>query len=156
MPAGTAAGHGTHRDIELAAGANEKAPMLAGDAGDEPEPLSLDALYVLAGGFGRCQQLVLLVALWAWIVHGAQVMSMVFYALYGLSISIVLKRFGAMTRTFINAAAIVLNAALDVTFFGDSISVLEATCFAVILASIFLYSNLAKDYKPPAALPSAT
>ena len=89
-------------------------------------------------------------------VGAVQVLSMVFYALYGLSISIVLKRFGAMTRTFINAAAIVLNAALDVTFFGDSISVLEATCFAVILSAIFLYSNLAKDYKPAAALPSAT
>ena len=66
------------------------------------------------------------------------------------------ERTDAMTATFINAAAIVLNAALDVTFFGDSISVLEATCFAVILSAIFLYSNLAKDYKPAAALPSAT
>ena len=46
-------------------------------------------------------------------VGAVQVLSMVFYALYGLSISIVLKRFGAMTRTFINAAAIVLNAALE-------------------------------------------
>ena len=42
------------------------------------------------------------------------------------------------------------------SWYGDSISVLEATCFAVILSAIFLYSNLAKDYKPAAALPSAT
>lgn len=35
-----------------------------------------------------------------------QIFSMVFYAVYGLSISIILKRFGAITRTFINTAAI--------------------------------------------------
>ena len=35
-------------------------------------------------------------------VGGVQVFSMVFYAIYGLSISIILKRFGAITRTFIN------------------------------------------------------
>ncbi len=38
-------------------------------------------------------------------VGGVQVFSMVFYAIYGLSISIILKRFGAITRTFINTAA---------------------------------------------------
>ena len=82
-------------------------------------------------------------------IGSVQLLSIAFFALYGLSISVVLKRFGAMARTFINAAAIVCNAALDITFFGDSISILEATCFLVILASIFLYSNLARDYKPP-------
>ena len=44
----------------------------------EQESFSLDALFVAAGGFGKCQWLVLGVALWAWVVHGAQVMSMVF------------------------------------------------------------------------------
>ena len=53
-----------------------------------------------------------------------------------------------MTRTFINAAAIVLNAAIDVTFFGTTISILEATCFVVILIAILLHSNLARHYKP--------
>jgi len=61
---------------------------------------------------------------------------------------VLIKRFGAMTRTFINAAAIVLNAAIDVTFFGTTISILEATCFVVILIAILLHSNLARHYKP--------
>jgi len=81
-------------------------------------------------------------------IGGAEVFSMFFYAVYGLSISVILKRFGAMTRTFINAAAIVLNAAIDVTFFGTTISILEATCFVVILIAILLHSNLARHYKP--------
>ena len=34
------------------------------------------------------------------------ILSIVFYAVYGLSISFVLKKFGAMTRTFINATGV--------------------------------------------------
>ena len=44
------------------------------------------------------------------VMWGVQVFSMVFYAIYGLSISIILKRFGAITRTFINTAAICFTA----------------------------------------------
>ena len=76
------AAHGSDREIELAARAHEKAPMLGEDtAGEEDmEPLSMDNLFEISGGFGRSQQYVLAVALWAWIAHGAQVMLMVFVA----------------------------------------------------------------------------
>ena len=56
--------------------------------------------------------------------------SMVFYAIYGLSISIILKRFGAITRTFINTAAICFTALIDVLFFQARRSrLLELTTF---------------------------
>ena len=42
--------------------------------------LSVDALLTSAGGFGKAQMLTTAVALFAWVVHGAQVMSMAFVA----------------------------------------------------------------------------
>ena len=87
------------------------------------------------------------------------ILAMFFYALYGLCISVILKRFGAMVRTFVNALAIVFNALLDASFFGSPVTLSDVTCFSVILCATFLYGNLAKDYKPPvdedsAALPT--
>ena len=82
-----------------------------------------------------------------------QVFSMVFYAIYGLSISVILKRFGAIARTFINTAAICCTALVDVTFFGASISVLEMTTFLVIIIAVFLHTALAR---PPLKADSPT
>ena len=85
---------------------------------------------------------------WFGKIEAIQVTSMVFYAVYGLSISVILKRFGAITRTFINTAAIVFTAVLDAIFFKDRISNLALTSFIVILAAVYAYTNLSKDYKP--------
>lgn len=76
------------------------------------------------------------------------ILAMVFYALYGLCISVILKRFGAMVRTFVNALAIVCNGLLDASFFGSPVTLSDVTCFSVILCATFLYGNLAADYKP--------
>ena len=76
------------------------------------------------------------------------ILAMLFYALYGLCISVILKRFGAMVRTFVNALAIVFNGLIDSSFFGSPITLSDMTCFSVILCATFLYGNLAKDYKP--------
>jgi hypothetical protein len=65
------------------------------------------------------------------------VAAMFFYALYGLTISVILKQFGAMTRTFINATAIVFNGLLDMLFFGTPLTLSDATCFSVILCSAY-------------------
>jgi hypothetical protein len=46
-----------------------------------------------------------------------------FSAVYGLSISVILKRFGSLTRTFISTVAVVLNAILDTMFFDETLSV---------------------------------
>lgn len=79
------------------------------------------------------------------------ILAMLFYATYGLCISVILKRFGAMVRTFINALAIVFNSLLDASFFGSPITLSDVTCFSVILCATFLYGNLAKDYRPAPA-----
>mmetsp|Transcript_14875 Transcript_14875/g.48526 ORF Transcript_14875/g.48526 Transcript_14875/m.48526 type:complete len:356 (+) Transcript_14875:114-1181(+) len=81
-------------------------------------------------------------------VGSIQVFSMVFYAIYGLSISVILKRFGAITRTFINTAAICCTALVDLYIFDASISVLELTTFVVIMIAVFLHSVLAKQITP--------
>jgi len=65
---------------------------------------------------------------------------------YGLSISVILKRFGSLTRTFISTVAIVLNAVLDTMFFGESLSVLELTTFLTIFAAIFLFTILGTSF----------
>merc|ERR1711937_1088022 len=58
------------------------------------------------------------------VVGGVQVFSMVFYAIYGLSISIILKRFGEITP-------------------------LELTTFGVIMLAVYLHTVLARNYAPP-------
>lgn len=77
-------------------------------------------------------------------VGGIQIFSMVFYAIYGLSISVILKRFGAITRTFINTAAICCTALVDLYAFGASISSLELTTFVVIMIAVYIHTVLAK------------
>ncbi len=89
-------------------------------------------------------------------VGGVQVFSMVFYAIYGLSISIILKRFGAITRTFINTAAICFTALIDVLFFGAEITPLELTTFGVIMLAVYLHTVLARNYAPPPPPPPQT
>lgn len=69
-----------------------------------------------------------------------------FSALYGLSISVILKRFGSITRTFISCMAIISNAFLDMLFFKEEMTILEVTTFATILGAIFLYSVVGEDY----------
>jgi len=66
--------------------------------------------------------------------------SVVFYAVYGLSISVIIKQFGSVTRTFVNTAAICCTALLDFVVLGEKVSVLEATTFAIILIAIYIYS----------------
>ena len=66
--------------------------------------------------------------------------SMVFYAVYGLSISVIIKQFGSVTRTFVNTAAICCTALLDFVVLGEKVSVLEGTTFAIILIAIYIYS----------------
>jgi drug/metabolite transporter (DMT)-like permease len=70
----------------------------------------------------------------------------VFNAIYGLSISVILKRFGSLTRTFISTAAIVLNAILDTLFFGEKLTSIEMTTFLTIFASIFLFTIIGDDW----------
>ena len=60
--------------------------------------------------------------------------SMVFYAIYGLSISIILKRFGAITRTFINTAAIF--GCIAGASSSAEITPLELTTFGVIMLAV--------------------
>eukprot|EP01052_Picozoa_sp_SAG31_P042197 SAG31_NODE_6626_length_1945_cov_12.028376_1_plen_365_part_00 len=114
-------------------------------------------------------------------------LSVLFYTVYGLSISVVLKcvrygthksmklcilsfvspfvmspcfvqcrRFGAMTRTFINATAIVMNGILDHLFFDSPMTINDVGCFSVILCATYLYATISKDYKPNAPLPSTS
>ena len=87
---------------------------------------------------------------WFGDIGGVQLFSMVFYAVYGLSISIILKRFGAITRTFINTVSICFTALIDVTFFGATVTPIELTTFAVIFISVFCHTVLSKNYHPPA------
>lgn len=77
-----------------------------------------------------------------------EVFSMVFFAAYGLSISIILKRFGAITRTFVNTLAICCTALIDVVFFGATVTAVELTTFAIIFIAVFLHTILAKNYHP--------
>ncbi|KAH8047012.1 pyrimidine nucleotide-sugar transmembrane transporter [Aureococcus anophagefferens] len=74
-------------------------------------------------------------------IGAVEVLSMVFAA-YGLSISIILKRFGAITRTFINTVAICCTAMIDVAFFGATVTVMELTTFAIIFIAVFCHSAL--------------
>lgn len=77
-----------------------------------------------------------------------QVALIVFNAIYGLSISIILKRFGAITRTLISTLAIVCTAVLDYFIFSETINRIEMTSFVSIFIAIYLYSIVGKDYKP--------
>ena len=92
---------------------------------------------------------------------GAALFLCVFSAIYGLSISVILKRFGSLTRTFISTVAIVLNAIIDCLFFGETLSVLECSTFLTIFAAIFLFTILGDEWeaaagtKPGAGHPSA-
>ena len=89
-------------------------------------------------------------------IGGVQVFSMAFYAIYGLSISIILKRFGAITRTFINTAAICFTALIDVLFFGATITPLELTTFGVIMLAVYLHTVLGKNYVVPSPPPASS
>lgn len=78
--------------------------------------------------------------------------SVVFNAVYGLSISVILKQFGAVTRTFINTAAICITAMIDLAVLGEHLSLLEATTFGTILIAIYLYSIPAAEFSRLQAL----
>jgi len=84
-------------------------------------------------------------------IAAVQVSSMLFYAAYGVSISIILKNVGAIARTLINTIAICFTALLDVAFFGESINVLEGTTFAIIFILLRITDQivlLKNRYKP--------
>eukprot|EP00756_Hemistasia_phaeocysticola_P001971 Hpha_TRINITY_DN11364_c0_g2::TRINITY_DN11364_c0_g2_i1::g.63052::m.63052/K15272/SLC35A1_2_3; solute carrier family 35 (UDP-sugar transporter), member A1/2/3 len=80
-----------------------------------------------------------------------QIISVIFFAAYGLSISAILKVFGAITRTLISCVAIVLTALIDYTWFRVNLSALQITTFITIFVSVFIYSVLAPDYAPGGA-----
>jgi len=93
---------------------------------------------------------------WAWSARaqpafgamgGWQLASIAFYAVFGLTISAIIKHFGSLARTFINTAAICLTAVLDVTMFGETITVLQATAFAIIFIAVCLYSTVAPEVR---------
>jgi len=81
----------------------------------------------------------------------SEVSLIIFSAVYGLSISVILKRFGAITRTFISTIAIICTALVDVFLFGATINILESTTFVSIIASVFLFSVLGKPPPFPAS-----
>lgn len=76
----------------------------------------------------------------------AAVLLCVFNAIYGLSISVILKRFGSLPRTFISCMAIISNAFLDKIFFGETMSILVLTTFAIILGGIYLFTIVGEEY----------
>ena len=81
-------------------------------------------------------------------VRSPVLMAMLFYAIYGLTISFILKRFGALVRIFINALAILCNAAVDYVVFGIPITFSDVLCFAIIVCATLMYAYLAHDYRP--------
>ena len=85
---------------------------------------------------------------WFGDIGGIQVLAMAFYACYGLSISIILKNFGAITRTIIQTLAIFMTTGLDVLVFNEQVGFLEVSCFCTVLASTYLYSEVARHYHP--------
>mmetsp|Transcript_15804 Transcript_15804/g.21283 ORF Transcript_15804/g.21283 Transcript_15804/m.21283 type:complete len:194 (+) Transcript_15804:588-1169(+) len=78
--------------------------------------------------------------------HAVQAMSVVFFAVYGLSISIILKRFGAITRTVIQTVAVIVTALIDLMLFKEEITMRQVTSFVTIVVAVFMSSILAKDY----------
>merc|ERR1712182_104903 len=89
----------------------------------------------------------------AWLgnIGHVQVGSMVFFAVYGLSISVILKRFGAITRIIVGCLAIVCTSIIDFLFFHIRLTFLEMTCFATIFMAIGMYSIVAPEYAPGGA-----
>eukprot|EP00966_Prymnesium_polylepis_P159298 3681619-Prymnesium_polylepis.1 len=93
---------------------------------------------------------------WAWsaraspafgAVGGWQLAAIAFYAVFGLTISAIIKQFGSLARTFINTGAICLAVAIDVFVFGETVSLLEGTAFVLILIAVYLYSIVAPEFR---------
>ena len=124
--------------IMCAAGGNIATQKLM-QKGDQPLMLQNAILYVWGVAFNLFNLVVSMRGNpdmgWVGQVEGIQVTSIVFNAVYGLSISIILKRFGAITRTFINTVAIICTALIDYSMWGDSITYLQMTSFATIFCA---------------------
>ena len=144
--------------ILCAAGGNIVTQMVMQQSMDQPLMLQNSILYAWGVGLNGFN--------WWWSVEaggqpwfgqfsGSAFFLCLFSAVYGLSISVILKRFGSLTRTFISTVAIVLNALLDTAFFGESLSVLEFTTFLTIFAAIFLFSILGEEWEKKSAPPAA-
>jgi len=143
--------------IICAAGGNVATQLVMQKNMDQPLMLQNAILYVWGVAFNGIN--------WFYSVQGAsagdpapafgaigfpEVSLIIFNAIYGLSISVILKQFGAITRTFISTIAIICTALVDVFLFSATVTVLEATTFVAIIASVFLFSVLGKPPAPPA------
>lgn len=140
--------------IACAAGGNVVTQLVMQKNMDQPLMMQNSILYswgVLMNGFNwfysvRVAPVDTPVAWFGGGFGGAALGLCVFNAVYGLSISVILKRFGSLTRTFISTVAIVLNAVLDAFFFDESITFQEITTFLTIFASIFLFTIIGDDW----------
>ena len=65
----------------------------------------------------------------------------VFLTLYGLVISLVLKRFGAMARTISGCISLVVTAVADHFFFSEHISLIEGSTFILVIVATVLYTH---------------
>lgn len=88
-------------------------------------------------------------------ITGLVVFQVVMFAVYGLTISVILKEFGALVRTVIGALSIVLNGVLDVVVFNSTMDMLDITSFGVITLSVHLYGNVARMLPDPEASTAA-
>jgi len=86
-------------------------------------------------------------------VTGLVVFEIVMFAVYGLTISVILKEFGAIVRTIVGAISIVCNGALDVFVFGSVIDVLDGTSYGVIMIAVHLFTNVAALLPKPQDVP---
>jgi len=64
-----------------------------------------------------------------------------FFTIYGLVISFILKRFGAMVRTIIGCLSLGILAFVDHFFLHERISVLETSTFVLVAVSTMLYTH---------------
>lgn len=135
--------------VLCAAGGNIVTQMVMQASADQPLMVQNSILYswgVLMNGFNWWYSVEANGAEWFGNFSGRAFFLCCFSAVYGLSISVILKRFGSLTRTFISTVAIVLNAILDTMFFGESLGVLEVTTFLTIFAAIFLFTILGDEW----------
>mmetsp|Transcript_58728 Transcript_58728/g.101166 ORF Transcript_58728/g.101166 Transcript_58728/m.101166 type:complete len:386 (+) Transcript_58728:144-1301(+) len=140
--------------IVCAAGGNVATQLVMQTSMDQPLMFQNSILYswgVLLNGFNWWRSVMVSSAdaaavPWFGNLTSSALFLCLFSAVYGLSISVILKRFGSLTRTFISTVAIVFNAVLDWLFFGESLGALEVTTFLTIFAAIFLFTILGDEW----------
>ncbi|KAK3245526.1 hypothetical protein CYMTET_28754 [Cymbomonas tetramitiformis] len=120
---------------------------------DQPIMFQNLQLYLAGVGFNGINWL-LTVLVWKtedeWLgkIDLSVVIAICFFAVYGLSISFVLKRFGALTRTLLGAVAIVLTGIWDY-FIGTTMDIIDVCTYATIIIAVYLYSEMGPKINPP-------